>query len=137
MNISSFIRKDVLKHISIIVHMINKKDTILKFFTIWQLVFVIFSPLTSEFLNLPLLSTIVLLVGSYFSFIYPTYYVVGNKIIRGNVRLFLVDIFLHLLPFMYVILSFPINGKSILNSIGVLLVYSSLFNPIDVYFRPL
>lgn len=84
-----------------------------QFFTLWVFVLVCLAPLTCKYINVLFLSSIVLLVGSYFSFIEPGFYTLDNgKIIQGRKRFIYVDLIMHFLPWVF-ILWYQGNGKLI------------------------
>lgn len=75
-----------------------------QFFTLWVFVLVCLAPITCKYINVLFLSTIVLLVGSYFSFIEPGFYVLDNgKVVKGQNRLIYVDLILHFIPWLFML----------------------------------
>jgi hypothetical protein len=100
---------------------------IFHFFTIWIFILTIFNKYTSKYFNLPYLSLIVLVLGSYLSFIHPKYYkiVIFHKTIKikGIARFILADIIFHMGVFLYNYKMFGFNNNNIRLSIMLFIVY--------------
>jgi hypothetical protein len=105
---------------------------IFNFFTIWIFILTIFSDISSKYFNLTFLSSIVLIIGSLFSFIYPKYFiiVIFNKkfIIDKTIKIIFADIILHGLVFLYNYNKFGFTLDNIDNSLILLLIYIYLID---------
>ena len=96
------------------------------FFTFWVFILTIFSEFTIKYFNLTFLSTIVLIIGSIFSYIYPGYYVLilNDKEYKiDGITKILSDIIFHLLVFVYNYNKFGFSDSNIENSIILLIFY--------------
>lgn len=107
------------------------------FFTIWVIVITLFF---SGYFDVFYLSLIVIIVGSYVSFIYPRYYWFklgdGESFkLEGIHRLLSVDM-VHILLFIYglhLLLTKGFDKKQTINSFAILILYLCLFRLNDVY----
>lgn len=107
-----------------------------KYFTSWVVAITLLSLTQNVNVNLPLLSTYVLVVGSYMSFVNPRYYRVSGKLITGWTRFWGVDVLLHLCPLLVNVYRWglPKDFVSSLHSLAVLLLYLLITPPIyDIY----
>jgi len=107
-----------------------------EFFTIWFITLLLLENYTNKYINLLFLSSIVLICGSYISFINPKYYIIkdfnNNKFKIDKHNRLLIDIFLHFLPFMYCLKKYN-NNNNIRNSLYVVFFYLINYNPIIIY----
>jgi hypothetical protein len=114
-----------------------------KYFTIWILILVIFYKLSSKIFSLPFLTFIILFMGLYISYINPTKYFIEykNKIyIIDGFEKNLLDIYLHIFPFLFIYLKFGIepffNNIKIIPSLLLIILYNLLYCPNKLYHLP-
>jgi hypothetical protein len=116
------------------------------YFTAWTILLIVMSPLVHPYINLPLLSMIVLVFSMYVVHIWPKRMLfvdfandrVGE--IKGN-YLVLLNIIFHVLPMTYIIVRYANNKAThgllaTTNAIALLLIYVILMNPHHVYGVP-
>ena len=120
-----------------------------KFLTIWIFILVIFHNITSKFLSLPYLTFTIILNGLYFSYINPTkyyieYYNENNELseyILDGVKKNIMDIILHISPFIFIISKYGIESFftnwKIIPSLLIVILYFLLYNPCNIYRLPL
>lgn len=114
---------------------------VLKFFTTWVFLLVVFHKYTATKINLVLLVVVVFVVGSYFSFIYPQLYKVniGNDVYvyHSTMRLLVADILIHAGMLVFIILKYSnyyhVLSSQTYNAILLMLVYLLLFSTHNVY----
>jgi hypothetical protein len=114
---------------------------IFNFFTIWNIILLLFYEYSNKYFDLLLLSLNVFLIGSYFSFIEPTYYKIllyknSSIIISGWTRFIVADVIFHSLPLLYIIYkNKTIESKfyKTINSLLLLLFYLLINSIKEVY----
>ena len=78
----------------------------LYFLTSWSILFVILHTFTHKYIDLLYMTFIILVIGSYISFVRPKKFVykIDNEeiVFKGLHKLIVVDIFAHLLPFLFI-----------------------------------
>ena len=87
------------------------------FFTIWIFILVILHNISSKYFSLPYLSFVILFNGLYFSYINPCkyyiqYYDDNNEksiIVIEGIKKYMVDIILHIMPFIFIYLNYGIE----------------------------
>ncbi len=103
-----------------------------QFFTLWVFVLILLAPISTLYINVTFLSTIVLIVGCFLSFIYPGYYILSTgEIVDGWPRFLIVDIFMHFLPWLVITRYqglLPITEKW-QGTLLFLLIYSMFYPP--------
>lgn len=114
----------------------------LYFFTFWNILLVIFHQYTHRHVNLLFLSFMCLVIGSYLSFINPRLFLfqIGEEKIylTGLHKLIIVDIFAHLLPFLFIYVTYSKyyeNQNPLFSPLTLLIVfiYGILINHQRVY----
>jgi hypothetical protein len=107
------------------------------FLTTWILILVLFHKISSKIFSLSFLTCMVLLVSSYISYINPRKYYLGKTIIIEGYLKNLIDIFFHILPFIFICYYYGIepffNNWKIIPSLLLIILYLLLYNPSKVY----
>lgn len=98
-----------------------------EFFTVWV---VLLTAVSAKFVNLSLLSTFVFVNGCYLSFVNPTFYRVGGKVVKGWRRFWYVDVLLHLLPLSLNVYRRGFPSDNAFNSAALLLLYLLVSPPV-------
>ena len=117
-----------------------------QFFTLWVFVLVCLAPITTKYINVLLLSTVVFLVGNYFSFVEPGFYTLDNdKTVCGWKRFWFVDVLMHFLPWLFILWfqgkeggTLPAVHEKWRGTLVVVVLYLIAYPPweIDVYHVP-
>lgn len=110
---------------------------IFNFFTFWVAILCIFHNYTHEYLDLVFLSFIVLIIGSYISFVHPKKYtfIIQDKeyIFYGLHRLLTIDL-LHIMMFVLIMCKYQRPTKmTFINSLILIFIYYILFDVENVY----
>lgn len=115
-------------------------SSILKFFTTWIFILIIFFKYSKNIFNLKILTFVTLFVGLYFSFINPKKFFlqIDNKkyYFTGIEKFFIVDLFFHILTFIVIYILYeniPQNINLEINSLCLMLFYLSFFNLKEIY----
>jgi len=111
---------------------------LLKFYTVWNIILVLFKNLTIYYFDIHLSTLFVFLCGFYLSFIYPKYYIfiLNNKKIKitGWLRFIIVDIIFHTIPLIYIInIKYEYNKQKILNQLILFFIYLFFNNIFHIY----
>lgn len=111
--------------------------SLIRFMTLWTIILVLAQ--TQSILDLHFLTWVVLTMGSYFSFIEPCYYRIGDYYLRGWKRFVFVDCLVHFTLFYWVFFNIPYHFSFVRlwNVILLLIFYVLLFTPETVYDVPL
>ena len=116
---------------------------VLFFFTLWNLVLVVFHKYTHKYFHLLYLSYVTLMVGMYFSMVHPAqcvYYYKDKKIVIDKwFYLAIIDILFHITVFLFVYFKYfkyyqSVNpDKLLLTSVLLLSFYLCIIDPTKVY----
>lgn len=114
---------------------------ILNFLTIWVFILILFHKYINKYISLSFLSFIVMFMGLYFSYINPKKFVLyhyNRKVEISNfyIKLFLIDIPLHILPFLFILYKYGldnINDNKILMALILIFFYYSIYDISYIY----
>ena len=112
----------------------------LYFFTIWNIIFLVFHRFTSAFFDLVYISFITMMIGLYLSFVNPKFFAMkfmGKKyIVREWPHKLPIDA-IHILIFIIALYlyggSYTLKDMKLLNTILLFILYISLFNAAKIY----
>ena len=111
------------------------------FLTTWILILVLFHKISSKIFSLSFLTFSVLLNSLYISYINPRKYYIGKTIIIEGYLKNLIDLFFHILPFVFICYYYGIepffNNWKIIPSLLLIILYLLLYNPSNVYRLPI
>ena len=114
-------------------------DSILFFFTIWNLILVLFHKYTHRYFELMYLSYITFMVGVYFSTVNPRKIVFKNLVIDKWYDLLIIDLIFHFGVFLFVYFKYYEYYKNtntnimLLSSVALLILYICMINPEKIY----
>lgn len=107
----------------------------LYFFTVWNILFLVFHQVTSKHFDLLYMSFIVMTVGLYLSFVNPKYFVwSGGNMIKDWKSKIVIDI-VHVVMFLFAMffIKKPRHHLKLINTLLVMILYISLVDPEKVY----
>jgi hypothetical protein len=106
----------------------------LYFFTVWNMLLLVFHQFASKYFDLLYMSFITMTVGLYLSFVNPKYFVWDGKLIETWQGKLIIDI-THVAMFLFALLIVGSDGRGLklLNTVLLLVLYISLVNPEKVY----
>ena len=107
----------------------------LYFFTVWNILLLVFHQLTSKHFDLLYMSYVTMTIGLYLSFVNPKYFVWQGKIIKAWQSKLVIDI-VHVVMFLFAAFFLKQARRydlRLLNTILLLILYISLINPEKVY----
>lgn len=121
----------------------NKFTNIYLFFTFWMIILTLFHKYVYKYINLLYLSFITLIIGIYMSYINPREFtfILFNEsyTLRGVEKTIIVDLFAHLLIFVYIYTLYykyytPFRiDTALLLSIVIIIIYTFLINIQKLY----
>jgi hypothetical protein len=110
-----------------------------RYFSTWVLLLVVFHKYTHDFIDLYFISGIVFVLSMFVSYISPGYlnYEQNGNVykIEGPLKV-LIDVTIHILPFVFISLYYGQNiqsGLCLSNAMLIMLIYLILFDPKRVY----
>jgi len=121
---------------------INEYLYILKFFTFWSVMMVVFHHMTSKHINLLYITFVTAVIGLYLSFVKPRKFVFYFERVRyeytGIQKFIIVDMIFHLLALYFIYTRYRTSYTSItdtrnLTSLLIFIIYLSITNTKKVY----
>jgi hypothetical protein len=113
---------------------------ILNFFTTWIAVLVFFHRYVHQYISLPFVTYIVMIVGLYFSYINPGHFIIINDdqkiIVRDPYKFIFIDLPFHIFTFLFIYKLYGLHNKfdmKIINVLLLLILYAIMSKPSEIY----
>jgi hypothetical protein len=113
---------------------------ILNFFTTWITILVFFHRYVHQYILLPFVTYIVMIVGLYFSYINPGHFIIINDdqkiIVRDPYKFIFIDLPFHIFTFLFIYKLYGLHNKfdmKIINVLLILILYAIMSKPSEIY----